>query len=236
MYDNPLAVLTAVYAALLLLLCSYGMLCLVLVSGRRHAPGILNVPAVLRELLGCAVRKLRKLPLLPERADPFELFGLDRDTASREDVTEAAQARFGAQFARHGWAYPPSQRKLLRSYERMAQERIAFREELERLNRTEAARSERRAERAREHRRAQAQGAQSGAQAGHGRRQAPPQPAAVTGWRQVLGVGPEHDAASIKQAYRKLASRAHPDRGGSNAFMAQLNVALAQAREELSFV
>jgi hypothetical protein len=57
-----------------------------------------------------------------------------------------------------------------------------------------------------------------------------------TGWRRVLGLAPcECDVHAIKQAYRKLALQKHPDRGGSNSAMAELNVALAQARNELSF-
>lgn len=233
MHDIPIGLLAVTsYGIALVLLCAYGVLGTLFVSARRHAPGLVNVPGTLRELTGCLVRALRHLPALPEHADPFELFGLDRDTASREDVAEAAQARFGEQFARHGWAYSPSQRKLLRSYERQARERIGFREELEQLNRTEAARSARRAERAREHRRQQDQASPHERQ----ERQAPHRAAAVSGWRQVLGVGPEQDVSAIKQAYRKRAARAHPDRGGSNVAMAQLNVAFAQAREELSFV
>lgn len=60
---------------------------------------------------------------------------------------------------------------------------------------------------------------------------------AQTSWRQVLGIAPqERDTEAVKRAYRKLALRAHPDRGGSNADMAVLNAAMAQARQELAFV
>jgi hypothetical protein len=58
-----------------------------------------------------------------------------------------------------------------------------------------------------------------------------------SGWRRVLGVPMgELDVRAIKQAYRKLAQRAHPDHGGSDAAMARLNNAFAQARQELAFV
>jgi len=57
-----------------------------------------------------------------------------------------------------------------------------------------------------------------------------------TGWRRVLGLAPrECNVQAIKKAYRKLALQKHPDRGGSNTAMAELNAALAQARNELAF-
>lgn len=46
----------------------------------------------------------------------------------------------------------------------------------------------------------------------------------------VLGVEPGADAAAIHRAYRKLAWRHHPDRGGSAARMRELNIAFAQLR------
>lgn len=54
-------------------------------------------------------------------------------------------------------------------------------------------------------------------------------------WREVLMVG---DAAlnveTAEQIYRKLAREAHPDSGGSHDRMAELNLAIADARRELS--
>lgn len=56
-------------------------------------------------------------------------------------------------------------------------------------------------------------------------------------WWQVLGLHPqERNPCTIKAAYRRLATRTHPDHGGSSAEMTRLNHAFAEAREELSFV
>jgi hypothetical protein len=62
-----------------------------------------------------------------------------------------------------------------------------------------------------------------------------PAPAAARTWREVLeiapGVRPTLD--EVQQAYRRLASTAHPDKGGSDAAMSELNAARAQAEEAL---
>jgi DnaJ-domain-containing protein 1 len=52
-------------------------------------------------------------------------------------------------------------------------------------------------------------------------------------WREVLGVAPGADMALVRAAYRTLASRHHPDKGGSHETMAELNAALAAAEKEL---
>jgi hypothetical protein len=50
-------------------------------------------------------------------------------------------------------------------------------------------------------------------------------------WRDVLG---NHQLLShAESAYREMARSAHPDRGGSHEAMAELNAAIAGAREEL---
>jgi len=46
-----------------------------------------------------------------------------------------------------------------------------------------------------------------------------------TPWWQVLGLSESATASEINVAYRKLAAERHPDRGGSEAMMADLNVA-----------
>ena len=48
-------------------------------------------------------------------------------------------------------------------------------------------------------------------------------------WR-VLGVEPGADPAAVRAAYRRLAWRHHPDRGGSTARMGELNAAYALLR------
>lgn len=51
-------------------------------------------------------------------------------------------------------------------------------------------------------------------------------------WRDVLGRGIE-TLAQAEAVYRSLARERHPDQGGSDAMMAELNVAIADARKEL---
>jgi len=69
--------------------------------------------------------------------------------------------------------------------------------------------------------------------AGGGPAPQPPAPPAgtmsVDEARQILGVGPEADAATVKAAHRRLMEANHPDRGGSNWIAARLN----QARDRL---
>lgn len=61
-----------------------------------------------------------------------------------------------------------------------------------------------------------------------------PAPAAVRGWREVLGFTPDNVVirSDIDRHYRKLAAELHPDKPrGSEAAMAELNRARDQARE-----
>lgn len=51
-------------------------------------------------------------------------------------------------------------------------------------------------------------------------------------WRDVLGKG-INTLAQAEAVYRQLARERHPDQGGSDAMMAELNVAIANARLEL---
>lgn len=55
-------------------------------------------------------------------------------------------------------------------------------------------------------------------------------------WREVLGIGPEAapTTAAIETKYRDLAKERHPDKGGSEDAMAELNAARDQAMKELS--
>lgn len=56
----------------------------------------------------------------------------------------------------------------------------------------------------------------------------PPEKAAASrSWWDVLGVPRTADEATVKAAYRRKASAAHPDKGGTNEQMADLNVAMS---------
>jgi hypothetical protein len=48
-------------------------------------------------------------------------------------------------------------------------------------------------------------------------------------WWQVLGVSPQATAEEIKTAYRKQAMACHPDHGGNEALMAEVNAAYSEA-------
>lgn len=54
-------------------------------------------------------------------------------------------------------------------------------------------------------------------------------------WRDVLAVSAEEsDLAKVKDKYRKLSAVHHPDKGGDEAAMSELNWAWAQAQEALA--
>lgn len=57
-------------------------------------------------------------------------------------------------------------------------------------------------------------------------------PAAGPPWWVVLGVRQDATADEIREAYRRKAATAHPDRGGSTAAMAELNLARDEALRE----
>ncbi len=60
-----------------------------------------------------------------------------------------------------------------------------------------------------------------------------PPPAAAKAWHEVLGLVPAATIEAAEHQYRELARKAHPDAGGSTEAMAELNVAIGQARKEL---
>lgn len=54
------------------------------------------------------------------------------------------------------------------------------------------------------------------------------------GWREILGVdASERDLTKVQEKYRRLSSVHHPDKGGTQEAMAELNWAWAQAQEAL---
>lgn len=54
-------------------------------------------------------------------------------------------------------------------------------------------------------------------------------------WYEVLCVSPAAPEEVVKASYNALAKQAHPDHGGSDAAMSELNEALEQARGERGF-
>lgn len=58
-----------------------------------------------------------------------------------------------------------------------------------------------------------------------------PAPGATREWWEVLGVARTASLDEVRAAYRRAASAAHPDRGGSHARMADVNRAWQQAQE-----
>jgi hypothetical protein len=61
-----------------------------------------------------------------------------------------------------------------------------------------------------------------------------PGQSSARGWREILGVDPaERDLSAVQGKYRRLAAVHHPDRGGTEAAMSELNWAWAQAQEAL---
>jgi DnaJ-domain-containing protein 1 len=60
-----------------------------------------------------------------------------------------------------------------------------------------------------------------------------PAPGKAAHWRQVLGVENGANLSEVEKRYRELARRRHPDQGGSDTPMAELNQAITAARAEL---
>jgi hypothetical protein len=58
-------------------------------------------------------------------------------------------------------------------------------------------------------------------------------PAARDWWREVLDVARDATLAECEAAYRAEAANVHPDRGGTDDAMQQLNAAIEAAREAL---
>jgi len=62
-----------------------------------------------------------------------------------------------------------------------------------------------------------------------------PAPGAKRTWREVMTFGESTPTREqLKQRYRELASIRHPDKGGNDAAMSELNLALADAEREVA--
>ena len=55
----------------------------------------------------------------------------------------------------------------------------------------------------------------------------------VTDWRKILGLDGNATIAKVEEAYKAKIETAHPDKGGSNEAMTELNAARAAAKREL---
>jgi hypothetical protein len=62
-----------------------------------------------------------------------------------------------------------------------------------------------------------------------------PAPAGQKTWRQVFGLPSDAPvtSAEVRALYKRMASQAHPDKGGSHAAMTELNEAYEQAKREI---
>jgi len=62
-----------------------------------------------------------------------------------------------------------------------------------------------------------------------------PPPGSKRPWREVLGFSPDHrpDPQEIAERYRRVARDKHPDAGGSETAMSELNVARDEALKEI---
>jgi hypothetical protein len=188
----------------------------IVARARDNAINPFQVKRVILECLGAVLRRARGYITFTTSMDWSRVLKLDPRTATFADV-EAAGTRILRNMRQRRWCYPPSQRHVIL---RLMAQAFVYLEE--RRSREEWVR--RATEWARKSRATGQQWA-----AAHRR---PP-----SGWRSVLGLASEErDVAVIKKAYRTRALKAHPDRGGSDAEMAKLNTAFAQAREELEFV
>lgn len=180
--------------------------------------GVHQVKRVVLECIGAWLRKRGGYITFDISMAWSEVFKLEPATVSFPDIEQASMKVLNYMRKQRPWTYPASQRDAVIHLMAHALVFVSKRQELEEL-----------AKQAMQARKAAEQ---------RSRHNPPPQVARpVSMWRSVLGVSAsERDVSTIKKAYRSRAAKAHPDRGGSDADMARLNAAFAQAREELSFV
>lgn len=178
--------------------------------------GVHQVKRVVFEYIGALLRKRGGYITFDISMSWSEVFKLAPANATLPDVEQASLKILQYMRKQRPWTYPASQRDAIIHLMAHALVFVSKRQELEQLARQSAQRP-------------------SGQKSGQS---TPPQVVRPLGaWRAVLGVSvSESDVSVIKKAYRSRVGKAHPDRGGSDEAMARLNVAIAQAREELSFV
>jgi len=212
------------YLLALLPLCCIAYICMYLKAAGIVAKcslnvlGVHQVKRVIIECIGAWLRKRGGYITFDISMSWSEVFKLTPASATFPDVEHASLKVLSYMRKQRPWTYPASQRDAIIHLMAHALVFVSKRQELEELAK-QAMQARRSAERKSSY--------------------SPPPPVArpVSPWRTVLGVSAsEGDVSTIKKAYRSRAAKAHPDRGGSDADMARLNAAFAQAREELSFV
>jgi len=221
---------SAVSALITLLVLGYILLhiatLLVVSPTASAAPEPWNVVGMLRECLGAALRKLQGEKSYRFGMRSFEVFGLHTNQASLAELDKAKDLLL-TKMRQHPWLYPKSQQGAVEALADQFNLLITIRIRLESISREFAKERQRAEERAYAEEKARH----------YWENDEKFRTVTSYGWRQVLGLPEsERDVHVIKQAYRKRAQSAHPDRGGSNDAMAKLNQAIEQAREELSFV
>lgn len=155
-------------------------------------------------------------PILRETMDPKSLFTLInfRVTCTSTSELNRAARRLLNHLRDKSWFVNED----LRIFEHL------YRQEYDRVHQLEREREARERARAKETKNAR------------DKHKAPPKTQPMKGWRAILAISAnERDATVIKQTYRKLAMKHHPDRGGSVTKMAEINRAYETARQELSF-
>jgi len=187
---------------------------------------VYQVNRVIRECIGAVLRRQGKYISFGMTMAWDEVFKLTPTTASYADIESASFKILAYMRKQRPWTYPESQRDAVLYLLAQALISVSRRQELESLT-----------QQALKARKGWEQRART-TQHSHQQQQQPlhpPKPA--SNWRNVLGLSAaENEVSIIKKAYRSRAAKAHPDRGGSDAEMARLNAAFAEARDELSFV
>ena len=191
------------------------------------------------ELRGLWLRARQGLPTFCHDMPAVQALGLPAGCLPPEAAEEAA-TRVLTGMLLAGAAYPQSQREAVMYLAQEAREQLkeqqAFRARLEEEHlarlRAMAEFQRRETEFMRRHAAHKyAENFKSTQGTSHQRTTPPPSP---LDWRKTLGVSPdEQDLNIIKRAYRKKASQAHPDKGGSEKEMAMLNAAMSLARKSL---